>query len=405
VDARLRPVLLGALGLGLGLSITLAQITLAILAARLTWRVVTGWAAMRWPLASVFGGWIAASLLSAVFSARPLESVGGLKSLLLIAMFYVVLDALPDSAEAERWWARLVALMGIVGIVGVLQVAFCPALEPLQPVLGRVARRCHRAHAFYSIWMTLAGVLSLVLLTGLPSLLVTATRGRLAAWLAGLAGLIATFVRGAWLGFLAGAATLLVLLPRRRLLVLGALLALALAVFLVPAARQRAGSIVDPADATAHERWAMWASALAMASDHPLTGVGPGQVKHLYLDYAAPEFRQRPRGHVHNSPLQILAERGIFGLAAWLVLFGTFFTRAAGILRGLPAGATRERALVAGSVAAIAGFLIGGLTEHNFGDSEVVMVAYAVMALPFVVERGTTQYAGTGSVAARRRTK
>jgi hypothetical protein len=38
-------------------------------------------------------------------------------------------------------------------------------------------------------------------------------------------------------------------------------------------------------------------------------------------------------------------------------------------------------------VAAIAGFLVGGLTEYNFGDSEVVMVAYAVMALPFVVER------------------
>ncbi|MGH7311350.1 MAG: hypothetical protein ACREK6_21920, partial [Candidatus Rokuibacteriota bacterium] len=64
-----------------------------------------------------------------------------------------------------------------------------------------------------------------------------------------------------------------------------------------------------------------------------------------------------------------------------------FFARAAGVLRALPPGATRERALVVGSVAAIAGFLVGGLTEHNFGDSEVVLVAYAVMALPFVVER------------------
>jgi O-antigen ligase len=387
VDARLRTVLLGALGLGLGLSITLAQIALAILTARLAWRVVTGRAAMRWPLAPAFGGWIAASLLSAVFSARPLESLVDLKGVLLIVMFYVVLDALPDSAEAERWWARLVALIGIVGFVGVLQVAFCPGLEPLEPVLGRMARRCHRAHAFFSIYMTLAGVLSLVLLVALPSLVVTPTRWRVAAWLSGLAGLIATFVRGAWVGFLAGAATLLVLLPRRRLVVLGAVLVLALAVLLVPATRRRAESIVDPADATAHERWAMWASAVAMAGDHPLIGVGPGQVKHVYLDYAAPEFRQRPRGHVHSSPLQILAERGILGLVAWLVLFGTFFTRAAGVLRGLPAGATRERALVAGSMAAIIGFLIGGLTEYNFGDSEVVMVAYAVMALPFVVER------------------
>lgn len=388
MDARLRPVLLGVLGLGLGLSITLAQIALALLAARLGWRVITGRATMRWPLAPAFGGWIAASVLSAVFSTRPLESLVALKSLWLIVMFYVVLDALPDSAEAEHWWARLVALMAIVSIVGVLQVAFCPQLEPLEPVLGRLAIRCYRAHAFYSIWMTLAGVLSLVLLAALPSLVVTATRGRVAAWLAGLAGLIATLVRGAWLGFLAGAATLLILLPRRRLLVLGALLVLALAVLLVPAARRRAESIIDPADATARERWAMWASAVAMTRDHPLIGVGPGQLKHLYLDYAAAEFRQRPRGHVHNTPLQILAERGALGLAAWLVMFGTFFARSVGILRALPADAARERALVAGGVAAIAGFLIGGLTEYNFADSEVALVAYAVMALPFVVERG-----------------
>jgi hypothetical protein len=40
-----------------------------------------------------------------------------------------------------------------------------------------------------------------------------------------------------------------------------------------------------------------------------------------------------------------------------------------------------------GSLAAVAGFLVGGLTEYNFGDSEVVMVAYTVMALPFVAAR------------------
>lgn len=36
-----------------------------------------------------------------------------------------------------------------------------------------------------------------------------------------------------------------------------------------------------------------------------------------------------------------------------------------------------------GSIAAIAGFLVAGLFEYNFGDSEVAMLAYAVMALAF----------------------
>jgi O-antigen ligase len=382
-----RPILLGAFGLGLGLSITLAQTVLALLAMRWIWRLATGRARGQWPLAPAFGAWIGASLLAAAFSSHPLESLSDLRSLLLIAGFYIVLDALPDASDAERWWLRLLSLMGVLGLVGVLQVGFCPGLAPLEPFLGRLARNCHRAHAFYSIWMTLAGVLSLVLLATLPSLLAGGPRWRGAAWLGGLAGLVATFVRGAWVGFLAGAATLLGLLPRRRLLVVGALLILAVAVLMVPGARRRAESIVDPTDPTARERWAMWASAVAMARDHPLTGVGPDQVKRRYAEYAAPELRQRPRGHLHNTPLQILVERGALGLAAWLSLFGAFFIRAFAVLRSLAPGATRERALVVGSLAAIAGFLVGGLTEYNFGDSEVALMAYAVMALPFVVAR------------------
>ena len=43
-----------------------------------------------------------------------------------------------------------------------------------------------------------------------------------------------------------------------------------------------------------------------------------------------------------------------------------------------------------GSLAAITGFLVAGLTEYNFGDSEVVMVAWATMALPFVAAQGGT---------------
>jgi hypothetical protein len=52
----------------------------------------------------------------------------------------------------------------------------------------------------------------------------------------------------------------------------------------------------------------------------------------------------------------------------------------------LPADATAERALVVGAIAAITGFLIGGLSEYNFGDAEVVMVAWVLMALPWAAE-------------------
>jgi hypothetical protein len=86
--------------------------------------------------------------------------------------------------------------------------------------------------------------------------------------------------------------------------------------------------------------------------------------------------------------LQIPVELGVAGLLAWLWLWAAFFTEAVRLFRRLPAAAIRECALVAGSIAAITGFLVAGMSEHNFGDSEVVMLAWIIMALPYVVARG-----------------
>jgi hypothetical protein len=47
----------------------------------------------------------------------------------------------------------------------------------------------------------------------------------------------------------------------------------------------------------------------------------------------------------------------------------------------------RERALVSASLWGIVGFLVAGLFEHNFGDGEVVMLVYALMAIPWIVAR------------------
>ena len=103
--------------------------------------------------------------------------------------------------------------------------------------------------------------------------------------------------------------------------------------------------------------------------------------------YAPPEALRRHTSHLHNTPLQIAVERGLVGLALWLWIFLAFFVRAGRILRRVPPGAAADRALVAGALAAVAAFLVSGLFEYNFGDTEVLLVTLAVMALPFVVER------------------
>src|SRR5881628_2948684 len=82
-----------------------------------------------------------------------------------------------------------------------------------------------------------------------------------------------------------------------------------------------------------------------------------------------------------------LSRVGAAGLAAWIAIWAAFFAASARTLSRIPPGDEDARALVLGSMAAIAAFLVAGLFEYNFDDTEVLLVALAVMALPFVVER------------------
>jgi O-antigen ligase len=202
-----------------------------------------------------------------------------------------------------------------------------------------------------------------------------------------LGGLVATYTRGAWVGFAGGVLTAAAGVRRGRFILVGGLLLLAGGALLGPHELQkRFLSIADPESESARERVYMWRSGLAMWRERPVLGIGPGGVKREYPRYALPEAKKKRTSHVHSTPLQILVERGLVGLAAWLAIWAAFFGRCIGVLRRLPPEAAAARALVVGSLAAIVGFLLAGLTEHNFGDSEVAMVAWTVMALPWAAE-------------------
>jgi putative inorganic carbon (HCO3(-)) transporter len=386
-------VMLILLVAGLAASISLSQATLVVLAVWLLRERLRDRLTLSWPLAApllTFGGW---TLAAALWSAHPWDSVRAAKSLLTLLAFWVVLHALGNGARA-RWFAgALFVALSVVAALSVLQVATCGGERlygkalALPPVLSSFFGKCHRAHGFFSIYMTLGGVLMLVLTLTLPRLPHLGRRApALAAWLVTAVGFALTLVRGAWVGFAAGVLLLACTVRRRGLVLAGVGLA-AVAVLAAPGGWQRAVTIGDVSDPTARERIAMLSAGLALVAAHPVAGVGPGQVRRLYPDVAPPYAVRRHTSHLHNTPLQLAVERGLVGLALWLWIFAAFFVRAAGIWRRLPAEAAQDRALVAGSVAAIAAFLVGGLFEYNFGDTEVLLVATSVMALPFAVEQ------------------
>ena len=387
-----RRALLAAMVLGLGFSITLAQMSLTLLTLLWLGRLCRREhrEAMRWPLWGPVLALSAVSVVSALAAPDPGAGLVACKRLVLVAALYVLADELGSPAQAERFLSALAVVVAAAAVVGLLQVGLCPGPEPDYGPPAWLYHRCARARGFFSSYMTLAGVLSLTLLANLPRRLLDARiRPWLtAAWLTSLAGLAATYTRGAWVGFASGVLVLWPAIRRRRWLLTVAFLLIGVAVLGGPQPlRERVLTMMDRDDVTVRERTYMWRSGLSMWREHPWLGVGPGGVKRQYREYALPEALMKRTGHLHNSALQVLVETGVAGLLAWLWLWTSFFTAAVRLLRRLPESAVSERALVAGSIAALAGFLLAGMTEHTFGDSEVVMLAWAIAALPSVVAR------------------
>lgn len=179
------------------------------------------------------------------------------------------------------------------------------------------------------------------------------------------AALFASWSRGAWMGLTVAAALMLLFLPRRflrGLLLVGAVAGLALLLAasgqlpgavierltaftdLAAALRDVRGVDVDDANYAEIERLAHWQAALGMAADHPWLGVGFGNYAAAYPAHRLINWPDA-LGHAHNYYLNLLAETGVVGLGAYLLLWGGVFAatvRALHRLRGF------ERGLVLG---------------------------------------------------------
>lgn len=156
------------------------------------------------------------------------------------------------------------------------------------------------------------------------------------------AGLLASWSRGAWIGFAAALMGMILFAfrsPVRALTfaVVAALLALALGSSgLLPASlTERMGGFLEEftmlgdarglditdANYAVLERLAHWQSATWMAADHPWLGVGFGNYEAAYPRYALLNW-PLALGHAHNYYLNLLAEVGLVGLAAYILAWG-----------------------------------------------------------------------------------
>ncbi len=337
--------------------------------------------------------WIAAVLIMTVFATYPASALTGAKRLLLILTVFFLPVAFPDSRALRRF---------------LMVMAIAAALQSLLGIVHQVIGNEERLGLFQH-YMTGGGLRMIMLLLFLPLLLDRNTPRRERAVIAVavalmLVALVLTMTRSSWLGFAAGAVLIGAL--RYRMLIPALAVVLVLVFLIAPRQYRERLSLMFTTQKTElqgetggeavvqsnQSRMRMWRTGWRMFVEHPVAGVGDGEMYTMYREYV-PDAIKDEGGHLHNTYIHVLATHGIIGFIAMLALFGAIAWREWRIIRREKGTATGAVAL--GALAAFAGFLVNGMAEYNFGDHEIVLLLWMTFGLVNAAVAAGFQWTGT----------
>ena len=335
---------------------------------------------------------ILAALVAIVFSENPTESARYAKK--FVHFFAIVLVfTYFDRQLVTRAMKAIFVTTGCSAVVGVFQYFVLHKVELLDRVTGLMSH-----------WMTFSGqlmIVSVVLAAYVISLfpsritlrpLNIPTLGVQWLWpallLLLLFALLLSMTRSAWVGVILG--LVLVAAVRNYRLVLVSILLLAGVGLALPGRfNERIKSSFDPADTTNRVRVELLRTGVNYIRTHPYTGIGPRMVSRTFPRFRVThEFPDWAYQHLHNNAVQIAAEMGLLGLAAWLGIWLKIAWDHVSLLRR--AGKTGDRGLTAitlGGLGSLIAFLAAGLFEYNFGDSEILFLLLFVVTAPYIWAR------------------
>jgi O-antigen ligase len=362
----------------LQVSIAAAQILLGVTAALwlalvLTRREPIEVPGMFWALAAYAGY----TLVSTVFSIDPSVSIRDDKQLLLFAI-------VPIAYRLVRG-RRALTVVDVVITVGALSAA----IGIVQFGILKFDDLGQRPRGSLGMYMTYSGQLMLVACLAAARIMF---RKQERVWPllvlpALLVALITTLSRNAWVGACVGIG-LLFLLRDFRLFALVPVIAALFFAFAPSRISDRLWSAfqlekqyrqTETTEASVlsnRDRIAMLRTGVRIVKRWPLTGVGPDMLIQVYPVYRDPRAVNQLNPHLHNVPLQIAAERGIPALLIWLwfiVVLVRDFIRQRKLDAFLPSA----------GLACVAAMLAAGMFEHNFGDSEFLMLFLLLVTLPY----------------------
>ena len=343
------------------------------------------WKEQRWPLGIPFVLFVLACLIAVVNAYDVNYSYKSLKKLLEFLIFFWVLNCVRENNLRNSLSLVLIASATLSGLFGLYQFWQDSILIPS----GQMS--LNRIEGTLSTYMTFAGLL---MLSGVIALVWVMFQKQTQRWVWASVGIIVsclllTLTRQAWFGFLA-ALVFLIFFWKKKVLLLLPIILLITYIASPLYAKKRIKDMFSGEDVTFGMRVALWKGGWETFKDYPLTGCGFRCVDLVNSQYPDPTgYVARYRG-MHNNLIQVAVDTGILGATAWLGIWFCFFRFL--YHKAIDLGKNVfEHWSIFGSSAAVLAFLTAGFFETNFYDSEVAMVLYFIMALPFSGAQNTTK--------------
>jgi O-antigen ligase len=329
-------------------------------------------------------------LLATLFSPDVTNSFLSYRKLWLVGAMFVVFALLTDRRGAEQVIQLFVLVASLVAVYGIIQ--HFTGLDLAKQLVGKPAtldpfwfgrQEGFRTKGFHPSGISYAHNLlfPLSIMTAWMFSSSLSWKQRLTlgcGWVVMIFALLFSLTRGVWVAYVVVLFLLGIIKGGKALIgvaggvfLLGALLCSA-----GPGVQERAWKAFNLKENLGRSQ--IWLANLDMVKDRPLFGWGYGN----YRKFREPYYQRYPAanhsGHAHNSFLQVWVDSGLIGLTAFLAFFVVLLRTGWQAYRLLPPTVEPLRSFALGAWLSIIGFLVGGLTQHNFGDAEVVIVMWAM---------------------------
>jgi len=331
----------------------------------------------------------------------------------LFGLFYFVAHEIREPRETLTLWSLLLVAGLVVAGVGIYQ--YFLVREPIHFLIAETRLRAHGVHDQpNSFGNYLIGVIPLLFgFYFLADTLAPSVHER-RGWVGKIflnkrvivallfilsTALVATFSRGSWVGLGFGAVTLYFLLKGKirhaSLVLLPGVIGIAATLVIGDLSRQPRHTGRSFSN---KQRAELLKAAIQMARDHPWLGIGFGNFPDRLPEYTSPELMQMMKLDydpikkewflnpnkkpdieiVHNTLVQVAAETGLFGMAAFVWLFVVYYRRALKLLR--EAVEQKEYCIRATALAGATAILCSGMFGWPFshGVQEVLIVTMAI---------------------------